>query len=86
MQTLLIGMKMVMVLVALLAAGLHLRAGLDLHHGPPKYARAQRVMAEETHAATMEADVVVIGSGIGGLSAAALLSKYGLRVVVVECA
>lgn len=31
-----------------------------------------------------EADVVVIGSGIGGLSCAALLAKYGLDVTVLE--
>ena len=31
-----------------------------------------------------EADYVVIGSGIGGLSAAALLSYYGYSVVVLE--
>lgn len=31
-----------------------------------------------------EADVVVIGSGIGGLSCAALLAKYGLQVTVLE--
>ena len=31
-----------------------------------------------------EVDVVVIGSGIGGLSCAGLLAKYGLRVVVCE--
>ncbi|MEO1183817.1 MAG: FAD-dependent oxidoreductase, partial [Cyanobacteria bacterium J06636_27] len=29
-------------------------------------------------------DVIVIGSGIGGLTAAALLSRYGKRVVVCE--
>eukprot|EP00966_Prymnesium_polylepis_P016316 376146-Prymnesium_polylepis.2 len=29
-------------------------------------------------------DVVVIGSGIGGLSAAALLAKYGYSVTVCE--
>lgn len=32
----------------------------------------------------MLSDVIVIGSGIGGLSAAALLSRYGKRVVVCE--
>jgi len=31
-----------------------------------------------------ETDVVVIGSGIGGLSCAALLAKYGLDVTVLE--
>ena len=31
-----------------------------------------------------EADVVVIGSGIGGLSAAALCARYGLSVEVLE--
>ncbi|EFN55141.1 hypothetical protein CHLNCDRAFT_35537 [Chlorella variabilis] len=31
-----------------------------------------------------EVDVVVIGSGIGGLSCAGLLAKYGLKVVVCE--
>lgn len=30
------------------------------------------------------ADVVVIGSGIGGLSCASLLATYGYQVVVVE--
>lgn len=32
----------------------------------------------------MNAEVVVIGSGIGGLSSAALLAKYGYQVVVCE--
>lgn len=31
-----------------------------------------------------DTDVIVIGSGIGGLSCAALLAKYGLRVTVCE--
>ena len=31
-----------------------------------------------------EVDVVVIGAGIGGLSCAALLARYGLSVAVVE--
>ena len=34
--------------------------------------------------APLSADVVVIGSGLGGLSAAALCARYGLSVVVVE--
>ncbi|MEM7554512.1 MAG: NAD(P)/FAD-dependent oxidoreductase [Cyanobacteria bacterium P01_A01_bin.84] len=32
----------------------------------------------------MQTDVVVIGSGIGGLSCGALLAKYGFRVIVCE--
>jgi len=32
----------------------------------------------------LEADVVVIGSGLGGLSAAALCARYGLSVIVLE--
>ena len=32
----------------------------------------------------MKADVVVIGSGIAGLTAAALLAKKGRQVVIVE--
>jgi phytoene dehydrogenase-like protein len=32
----------------------------------------------------MSVDVVIIGSGIGGLSCGALLARYGLRVVVCE--
>ena len=31
-----------------------------------------------------EVDVIIIGSGIGGLSAAALLARYGKRVLVLE--
>ena len=31
-----------------------------------------------------DSDVIVIGSGIGGLTAAALLSRYGKRVIVCE--
>ena len=32
----------------------------------------------------VQTDVVVIGSGIGGLCCAAMLAKYGLKVVVCE--
>lgn len=32
----------------------------------------------------MDADVIVIGSGLGGLTAAALLARYGKRVIVCE--
>ena len=31
-----------------------------------------------------EVDVVIIGSGVGGLCCAALLAKYGYRVTVCE--
>lgn len=31
-----------------------------------------------------DTDVIVIGRGIGGLTAAALLSRYGKRVIVCE--
>ncbi len=32
----------------------------------------------------MDFDIIVIGSGIGGLTAAALLARYGKRVLVCE--
>lgn len=34
--------------------------------------------------ASHETDVVVIGSGVGGLSCAALLARYGFKVTVCE--
>lgn len=37
-----------------------------------------------TETITTDTDIIVIGSGIGGLSAAALLGYYGFRVVVCE--
>ncbi|KAL3135547.1 hypothetical protein ABBQ38_006025 [Trebouxia sp. C0009 RCD-2024] len=38
----------------------------------------------QAHPSVQETDVVVIGSGIGGLCCAALLAKYGLKVTVCE--
>lgn len=38
----------------------------------------------QTEKITTDPDIIVIGSGIGGLSAAALLARYGYRVVVCE--
>lgn len=35
-------------------------------------------------ASNLESDIVVIGSGIGGLSCAALLARYGFEVIVCE--
>ena len=34
--------------------------------------------------AIMDADVIVVGAGVGGLSAAGLLAKSGLRVLVID--
>jgi hypothetical protein len=50
---------------------------------------ARRYFARQTDAlksteTEQEVDVVVIGSGIGGLSCAALTSKYGLSTLCVE--
>lgn len=44
----------------------------------------ERISAVDGRVQAHEADVVVIGSGIGGLSCAALLAKYGLDVTVLE--
>jgi len=33
---------------------------------------------------TANNDIIVIGSGIGGLASAAALSKYGYKVLVLE--
>ena len=51
--------------------------------GVTKRANA-RIGAAPTGNVEIETDVVVVGSGIGGLSAAALLSHAGFRVLVLE--
>ena len=40
---------------------------------------------QQAQQSATETDVVVIGSGIGGLCCAALLAKYGLKVKVDPC-
>ena len=47
-------------------------------HQAPRHAPAQALVADET------ADIVVIGSGYGGLSCAALLASRGKKVAVLE--
>jgi NADPH-dependent 2,4-dienoyl-CoA reductase/sulfur reductase-like enzyme len=47
-------------------------------------ARPHRLGCVATTTETHETDVVVIGGGLGGLCAGALLAKYGLRVTVCE--
>jgi len=41
---------------------------------------ATRTRATRTRATSDDADVVVVGSGIGGLTAAAMLAYYGKKV------
>ena len=53
------------------------------------FARARRVFARTTRGRAREndddvSDVVVIGAGIGGLSAAAIIAKCGMSVTVLE--
>ena len=36
------------------------------------------------HGLDQKADIVIIGSGLGGLVAGALLARYGRRVIVCE--
>ncbi len=40
--------------------------------------------AQDSHAVQTECDLLVVGSGAGGLSAATTAAWHGLRVVVVE--
>mmetsp|Transcript_9863 Transcript_9863/g.19210 ORF Transcript_9863/g.19210 Transcript_9863/m.19210 type:complete len:238 (+) Transcript_9863:24-737(+) len=56
---------------------------LPLSHQAPARARAVTALAS-TEAEDSQADVIVIGSGVGGLSAACLLARYGMKVQVME--
>ena len=46
----------------------------------PRRAGCRRTRATRTRATSDDADVVVVGSGIGGLTAAAMLAYYGKKV------
>ena len=50
----------------------------------PLATRHHRLRCHAAATETHETDVVVIGGGLGGLCAGALLAKYGLRVTVCE--
>ena len=52
--------------------------------GPLRHAPTRSCAPRLAAAATEEVDVVVIGSGLGGLSCAALLASRGLEVAVLE--
>ncbi|GAX79935.1 hypothetical protein CEUSTIGMA_g7375.t1 [Chlamydomonas eustigma] len=67
------------------------QSGIRLQQFKHKQIRRSRVDAEVTGKVRLSGeershttDVVVIGSGIGGLSCAALLAKYGMHVTVCE--
>jgi len=64
-----------------------MRRGARRRAGPPPRRHAPAPAAAATPASDplpASADVVVIGAGLGGLSAAALLAKWGLSVAVLE--
>ncbi len=59
----------------------HLRA---LHENPPMHDRAPIIAAGRAIGEIDEVDVLIIGGGITGCAAARALSKYDLRILVVE--
>ena len=55
-------------------------AGSATSNQPSSSSTSTSTTSEESS----ETDVVIIGSGVGGLTAGALLAKYGMRVTVCE--
>jgi ribulose 1,5-bisphosphate synthetase/thiazole synthase len=49
-----------------------------------KVAERQTLFQVTSNSSDRQTDIVVIGSGVGGLSCAALLARYGFDVIVCE--